>query len=302
MTKAKITAVVLTKNEEERLPKCLASLSWVDQILVIDDFSSDETIKVGIEFGAKVYQKRLVDFQSQRNYVLKKVKTPWVLFIDADEEVPNELRKEITSAIKKKEFAGFYFPRRNIIFGKWIEHSGWYPDYQLHLFKTDKGKYVGKVHETVEVKGKVGYLKSYLLHQNYQTISQYLEKLGHYTTLSAKSAIESGHEFKPQDLIKKPAEEFFKRFFAEEGYKDGLHGLALALLQAFSELILYLKVWETQGFKEIKEEKFLEKAEQELARVRKELRYWFLTSLISKESSFPKRVVLRIKRQLEAIL
>jgi len=302
MTKAKITAVVLTKNEEERLPKCLASLSWVDQILVIDDFSSDETIKVAKDFGAEVYQKRLVDFQSQRNYALKKVKTPWGLFIDADEEVPDELRKEIALAIKKKGLAGFYFPRRNIIFGKWIEHSGWYPDYQLHLFRTDKGKYVGKVHETVEVKGKTGYLKSHLLHQNYQTISQYLEKLGHYTTLSAKKVIESGHEFKPQDLIKKPAEEFFKRFFAEEGYEDGLHGLALALLQAFSELILYLKVWEKQGFKEVKKERFLEKVEKELVKIGKELRYWFLTSRIREESNFLKRAALKIKRRLGRIL
>lgn len=302
MTKAKITAVVLTKNEEERLPKCLASLSWVDQILVIDDFSSDETIKVAKDFGAKVYQKRLVDFQSQRNWALKKVKTPWVLFIDADEEVPDELRKEITSAVKKKEFAGFYFPRRNIIFGKWIKHSGWYPDYQLHLFKTDKGKYLGRVHEAVEVKGKVGYLKSHLLHQNYQTVSQYLEKLGHYTTLSAESMVDSGYKFKSQDLIKKPAEEFSKRFFAEEGYKDGLHGLALALLQSFSELILYLKVWEKQGFKEVKEKKFLEKVEKELVKVGKELRHWLLTSRISEESSLLKRVALKIKRRLGRIL
>lgn len=300
--KAEITTVVLTKNEEERLPKCLASLSWVDQILLIDDFSSDETIKIAKDFGAKVCQKRLEDFQSQRNWALKKVKTPWVLFIDADEEVTNDLRKEIASAIMKKEFAGFYFPRRNIIFGKWIKHSGWYPDYQLHLFKTDKGKYIGRVHERVKVKGKVGYLKSYLSHQNYQTISQYLEKLDQYTTLSAKSVIESENEFKFQDLIKKPFEEFFKRFFAEEGYKDGLHGLALALLQAFSELILYLKVWEKQGFKDVKEKNFLEIVEKELVKVGKELQHWLLTSRISEESNLLKRVALKIKRRLRRVL
>lgn len=296
MNKNEITAVVLTKNEEARLPQCLAALSWVDQILVIDDYSSDKTVEIAENLGAKVYQKKLKDFQSQRNYALKKVKTPWVLFIDADEEVPEKLKREIKSAIKKKEFAGFKFPRKNIIFDKWIKHSGWHPDYQLHLFRTDKGKYIGKVHEQAEVKGKVGRLKSHLLHQNYQTISQYLEKLEHYTTLAAQSAIESGYKFKPQDLISKPAEEFFRRFFAEKGYKDEFHGLVLALLQAFSELILYLKVWEKQGFKP-QELPFSDFVSQ-MKKLGQETTYWMATTLAKETKNPAKKFFLKLKRRL----
>jgi len=142
-----------------------------------------------------------------------------------------------------------------------------------------------------------------LIHYNYQTVSQYIKRLNDlYTENDVRVFLAEKKKISWHDAIRFPVKEFLATFFAREGYKDGVHGLVLSILQAFSAFVTFAKVWETQGFKEIKEEKFLEKAEQELARVRKELRYWFLTSLISKESSFPKRVVLRIKRRLEAIL
>lgn len=268
--KPDITAVVLTKNEEKNLPECLRRLSWVKEIIVVDDFSSDKSREIGQKFGAKVYKKRLVDFCSQRNWALEKVKTKWVLMIDSDERVTPEFRKEVERAIKKDEYDGFKFPRKNIIFGKWIKHTGWYPDWQLHLFKKDKGRYEGKVHEQVVVEGKVGELTTPLLHYNYHSISQYLGKMDRYTNLGAEILKEKGYKFQYQDLLIKPAEEFFRRFFAEEGWKDGIHGLALSLLQAFSEVVKYLKIWEYQKFEEQKIEKFNEKLEK----VINELRYW----------------------------
>lgn len=249
MTKANLTAVVLTKNEEKNLSQCLERLLWVKEILVIDDFSTDETLEIAKKFGAKIYRRRLDNFASQRNWALEKVKTEWVLMIDADERVTSEFRKEVEKAIKDGQYDGFRFPRKNIVFGKWIEHSGWYPDWQLHLFKKEKAKYKGKVHEQVVIEGKVGEMETALIHFNYQSISQYIQKMDRYTTLAAEILIENGYKFRYQDLITKPGEEFFRRFFAEEGWKDGIHGLALSLLQAFSELIVYLKVWEKEKFK-----------------------------------------------------
>ena len=251
MTNIGLSAVILAKNEEENLPGCLELVrKLADEIILIDDCSSDKTVEIAKKAKVEVFQRRLDDFSSQRNFALEKVKTPWVLFIDPDEEVSPELAQEIKKVIQNKKFDGFQIPRKNIIFGKWIKHSGWYPDWQLHLFKKEKGKYVGRVHEQVEIKGKVGELKNFLLHKNYQSISQYLEKLSRYTSLEKEFQIDSGYKFSWQDLIKKPLGEFLRRFFAEEGYKDGVHGLALSLLQAFSELVVYLKIWEKEGFKD----------------------------------------------------
>lgn len=268
MDKPELTAVILTKNEEKNLPRCLDSVAWADEIILVDDESTDKTVKIAKKAGVTVYERQLDDFCSQRNFALTKVKTPWVLFIDADEEVTPDLAEEIKQAVKSNDFDGYRFPRKNIIFGKWIEHSGWYPDGQLHLFKKNKGKYVEKVHEQVVTDGKVGELSKVLVHNNYQSIDQYLEKMFRYTTLEAENQLANGYEFVWPDLIKKPLSEFLRRFFAEEGFRDGVHGLALSLLQAFSELVVYLKIWEKEGFKpqetkEVFEE--LEKGTEEIS-------------------------------------
>jgi len=289
MKKVDVTAVVLAKNEEKNLPRCLKNLDWIKEVIVIDDYSSDNTKKIAEKFGAKVYQKRLVDFESQRNWALQKVKTSWVLMIDPDEEVTSEFRQEVERLIKEDKFDGFKFPRKNIIFGKWIRYTGWYPDWQLHLFKTKKGKYVGKVHEQVVLDGKIGVLSASLIHYNYHSISQYLQKLDRYTNLEAEEKVRGGYKFRYQDLLVKPAEEFFRRFFAEEGWKDGVHGLALSLLQAFSELVVYLKVWEKEGFKKEKIDNFsyiLEKIANDL--------FWWL----GKTSSLGNKIRLKIKRKI----
>jgi len=290
MEKVDITAVVLAKNEEKNLPRCLRNLSWVKEIIVIDDYSSDKTREIAKKFGARVYQKRLVDFKSQRNWALQKVKTPWVLMIDPDEEVTSEFRQEVEKVIKEDKFDGFKFPRKNIIFDKWIKHTGWHPDWQLHLFKTKKGRYVGKVHEQVVLDGKIGILNASLIHYNYHSISQYLQKLDRYTNLGAEEKVGGGYKFRYQDLIIKPAEEFFRRFFAEEGWKDGVHGLVLSLLQAFSELVVYLKIWEKQKFKALKIEGFDEAAEKIIS----DYYHWQATT----SKNLFKKVYYRIKRKI----
>lgn len=284
MEKTGITAVVLAKNEEKNLPQCLESIAWVEEIIVVDDESSDKTVSIAEKAGAKVYKRKLDDFASQRNFALSRVKTEWVLLVDPDETVSPKLKEEILQAVKIKGFDGFYFPRKNINFGQWIKHSGWYPDHQLHFFRAKKGKYVGKVHERVEVKGKVGYLKTPLIHNNYQSITQYLEKLIHYTELEAKKQIKDGYKFSWPDLIQKPLDEFLRRYFAEEGYKDGIHGLALGLLQSFSELIVYLRIWEKEGFPAGPTKNVFSQLEKAID----QLQYWLV-----KKSKSPIKKILR---------
>jgi glycosyltransferase involved in cell wall biosynthesis len=256
----------------------------VDEIIVIDDQSTDKSVSLAEKAGAKVYKRKLDDFASQRNFALAKVKTEWVLLVDPDETVPQELQKEILRAIKLKGFDGFYFPRKNMIFGQWIQHAGWSPDYQLHFFRTKKGKYLGKVHERVEVKGKVGYLKTPLIHENYQSITQYLEKLTHYTQLEAERQLKAGYQFSWSDLIQKPLDEFLRRYFAEKGYQDGVHGLALSLLQGFSELVVYLRIWEKEGFSSGSTKNVF----SQLEKASDQLQYWLV-----KESKNPVKKILR---------
>jgi glycosyltransferase involved in cell wall biosynthesis len=295
--KPQITAVILTHNEEENLPRCFKSLNFVDEIIVVDDNSNDRTVEIAQNFRAHVFTKKLTDFATQRNFALSKVETPWVLLVDADEVVTPELEKEIQEAVQKKEYNGFSFPRKNIIFGKWIRHSGWYPDYQLHLFRTKKGGYHKPVHEQVNVEGKVGKLKNPLLHHNYESVSQYLRKIDRYTDIEALSLFEGGYRFSLSGLFTKPLDEFLRRFFAEEGYKDGVHGLVLALLQAFSTVVTLVKVWGKENFKEIKTEDFLAQIEKEIKNQEKKLDYWLLTARMKQSPSFITKFILRLRRK-----
>lgn len=282
-----LTAVILAKNEEGGLPNCLKSISWVDEIILVDDYSVDKTAEIAKKVGARILKRKLDNFGSQRNFALSKVKTPWVLFIDPDEEVTPELAEEIRQAVQSGKFDGFRFPRKNIIFDKWIKHSGWYPDWQTHLFKTAKGRYIGKVHEQVEVKGRIGELKNHLIHHNYQSISQYLEKMFRYTSLEAENQISQGYRFLWSDLIRKPLSELLRRFFAEEGYKDGVHGLALSVLQAFSELVVYLKIWEAQGFIEEETPNVFE----EIRKATSEVNWW----IAAKTKNPLKKILQKLK-------
>jgi len=297
-----LTAVILTKNEEKKLPQCLKSLSFVDRIIVIDDGSTDGTVALAEKYGAQIWQRRLDDFSSQRNFALDQVKTEWVLFIDADEEVSLPLAQEISRAIEEKEFAGYRIARKNFIFGHFVKHSGWYPDYQLHLFKSKKGSYQEKVHEQVEVKGKIGQLKNDLIHHNYGTISDFLSQLQFdlYTGLEAQQLVTSGYRFDWSDLLKKPADEFLRRFFAEKGYQDGILGLILAIFQAFKEFVIYAKVWEIQGKQEIKNGNlyFLKNLESGIREKLKEISYWFLSSQIDEEKNPFKKRFLKLKRKI----
>jgi glycosyltransferase involved in cell wall biosynthesis len=286
----RLTAVVLTKNEEQKIKRCLQSLDWVDEILVIDDSSTDRTVELAKRMRAKVERHRLTTFSEQRNWALGRVKTEWVLFVDADEEVTPELAAEMKTAIKDARFVGYRFPRKNLIFGKWIEHTGWYPDYQLHLFRTKKGRYVRSVHEQVEIEGTVGDLHQSLLHYNYDSIDQYLSKLARYTELAAKSRLAAGEKFDWQQAISKPTGEFLRRYLAEEGFKDGIHGLALSLLQAFSELIVVLKFWDESGFPQGETQGVM----IEIQRSLREIEHW----LAVKSSSTVERWRLKLKERL----
>ncbi len=292
----KISVTVITWNEGKNIKRCLDSVKgWTDEIIVVDEESSDETVEIAKKLGAKIYfHKRDRFVEPARNFSFQKASGDWILILDADEEIPIALAKKLKALTQKKGINFFRIPRKNIIFGKWIKHRGWWPDYNIRFFRKGKVKWLEKIHSIPLTRGKGEDLpdkEAYaIIHYHYQSISQYLERLSRYSDIQSRELIKSGYQFKWRDLINKPTGEFLSRFFAREGYKDGLHGLALAALQAFSELVVYLNIWEKEGFKE----KEVGSLEREFKRANQELNYWFLEKKI-KESNIFKRILFKLR-------
>lgn len=230
----KIAAVVLTKNEARHIADCLATLDWADERVVFDSFSDDATVSIARASGARVIQHAFRGYASQRNAALEQVDADWIFFVDADERATPELGAEIREVVRRPE-VGWWVPRRNIIWGKHIRHTGWSPDYQMRLLKRGFARYdpAREVHEVGLLDGAEGYLRNPLTHYNYDTVRQFVQKQGRYTEYEARILLESGVVPRARGLIGQPLREFYRRFVALQGYKDGPHGLLLSALMAY---------------------------------------------------------------------
>lgn len=300
----KLSVVISAYNEEQKITDCLESIKWIDEIIFVDNTSQDTTVELAKKYTRKIFtQPNNLMLNTNKNYGFAKATGDWILNLDADERVTPELKKEIESKIKdqKSEISGFWIPRKNIIFGKWIKSDMWWPDYQLRLFKKDTGKFPEKhVHEYIEISGKTDKLNETLLHYNYSSISQFIYKMDKiYTEDEVKRIIASQKQLNWIDAIRLPFDDFLKTFFAKKGYVDGLHGLILSILQAFSKELVFIKVWEKQGFKEENSKSFLQDIIGEYKKANSELKYWFFTSLIRKTKNPLKQAIYRLLRKYE---
>lgn len=252
----KISLVVNTFNEAENLKNCLESVKgFADEIIIVDMYSTDGTIEIAKKFNAKIFKHKFSNFvEPARNFALSKATGDWILLLDPDEELQPTLAEKLKQICLLGETDYVDLPRKNIIFNKWIKHSRWWPDRLTRFFKKGSVEIPAKIHSPYLKTGKSLVLEdkeeNAIIHHNYQSIGQFIERLNRYTNVQSGELLKDGYDFNWKDLLTKPANEFFSRFFAAEGYKDGLHGLALALLQSFSELTVYLKVWEKKGFKQ----------------------------------------------------
>lgn len=241
-----ITAVVLTRNEARHITACLASLTWAGECLVVDAKSRDATVDLARAAGARVLSHPFRDFADQRNVAISAVTTPWVLFVDADERVSPDLAAEICRTVAGPEaVAGYWIPRRNYILGRWMEHTGWSPDYQLRLFRRDRARYDPErvVHETVLLDGPARRLREPLIHWNYETWRQFFAKQFQYSCLEARRLRQAGTRPRLKNLLGQPVREFHRRYILCQGYRDGVHGLVLSVLLAWFTLITYLRLW-----------------------------------------------------------
>ncbi len=298
----KLTVVISAHNEKKNIEDCLKSVKELaDEIILIDSASTDDTARIASDFGAKVIaQENNPMLNINKNFGFEKATNDWILSLDADERVTSELAAEITSTINNHESRPAYkIPRKNIIFGKWIEHTGWYPDYQTRLFRKGKAKFAARHnHEQIKVDGEVGTLDSGLLHDHYKTLDEFLRKTFFYTQNEADEKIASGYKFKIEDLASLPFQEFLSRYFARAGYKDGAHGLALSLLMSFYHLVIVLRVWEKEKFQDNHTDtrKILKKVS---SRMDHDIKNWDF-EIESTSMSQPKKIVAKIKKKLKS--
>ncbi len=245
---AKITAIIIAKNEEATLEYCIKTLSWVDKILVIDNGSEDKTSKIAEDLGATVIHFAHSAFDRLRNEAMLHVNTEWLFYIDADERVTPTLAKEILVHIETGGSQVMAMKRKNICYGKEFKHGGWQEDEVTRVFHQDVlKKWQGKVHESPEYEGKKFLLHSPLIHLTHRNTIQGLTKTISWTPIEAELLYKSNL---PRvtffTILRKGLMEFIRRGILQKGYKDGMPGIIEALVQAVNKILIYIQVWEFQ--------------------------------------------------------
>lgn len=252
MDRLKVTAYVITYNEEKKIKDCLESIKWADEIVVLDSFSTDRTVEICKEYADKVVQEKFEGFGKLRNTALAHTSNDWIFSLDSDERATEEIKNEILGLLAegpKKD--AYYVPRKTHFMGKWIRHCGWYPDYrQPQFFNKKKMKYTEQlVHETYELDGEIGYMKEHVLQFPFIDLDQYFEKMDRYSSLRAREMAKEGKKFSILNVIFNPIAMFVRMYIQKLGILDGRHGFILSLLYAYYTTLKYIKLWEKQESK-----------------------------------------------------
>lgn len=247
MQRRKLSVYVLTYNEEAKIRDCLESVTWADDIVILDSFSTDRTLPICENYTGKIFQQEFVGFGKLRNIAIEHCMYDWVLSLDADERVTPELREEILKKLADAPDADAYFiPRKSYFLEYWVRHCGWYPDYrQPQLFHKRKMKYREQlVHEGFDVTGKVGHLREHVIQYPFLNLDQFLKKMDRYSSLRAEEMVKQGASFHISQVLTHPAAMFWRMYFQKLGFLDGKVGLILSLLYAYYTMLKYTKLWE----------------------------------------------------------
>lgn len=245
-----LSTITLALNEERNIVACLESVAWADErLVVLDPRSTDRTAELARAQGARVVEREFVNFSDQHQAALALASHDWVFSIDADERMTPALAEEVRRVIRQPTPVGWWVPRHNIIFGRRIRYTGWYPDYQLRLMQRSRARYDPdrQVHELVFLDGEEGYLEQALVHYNYRTVGEFLQKTGRYTALEAEILRQAGVQPRGRSLVGQPVREFWRRYVTLQGYRDGGHGLLLSLLMAYYRGQTYWRLRRSAG-------------------------------------------------------
>ena len=241
-----VTATVITFNEAANIEAALASLSWADEIIVVDSESTDRTAEIARRFTDKVIVRPWPGYIAQKNFAAEQASHDWIFSLDADERVTPELAAEIkTTLARRPSAAGYRLPRVTFHLGRWMRSTDWYPDYQLRLYDRRRARWAGKyVHESVKADGPVEYLRSELQHYAYRDRAHHLETMDRYTTLAAKQMFEEGRRAGLFHVIVHPPAAFFRNYVLRGGFRDGKAGLIVSAMNARYVGLKFAKLWE----------------------------------------------------------
>ena len=248
MSNTKISAAIITYNEEANIRRCLESVLWADEIIIVDSFSTDATVEVAREYTDRVIQRDWPGYIEQKNFAVGQAANEWVFAIDADEEVSPALQRSIRELRAKGLMAdGYRLARRVHYLGKWINHSGWYPDYKVRLFNRDKGHWGGvNPHDEVILSGAVATLSGDLYHYSYKNIAAHIQQINKFTSIAAHELYSQGRRSSLLSVLGNPAVKFFKVYFLKRGFLEGLTGFFIAVTGSYYVFLKYMKLYELE--------------------------------------------------------
>ena len=244
--KTRLSAAVITRDEEDRLPDCLKSLSFADEIIVVDSGSRDRTVQIAKKFGCRVFTEDWKGYGPQKNSALEKCENEWVLLLDADERLTPEAAELVAEMLKAPMAAAYTFKRKNFLHGRWLRHSGYWPDRQIRLVNRKKGSFRSAIHEKWVTDGPVADLDACIEHYAFSGYSDMLATLDKYSTVIAKELYTSGRRANVFSPIIHGAGMFIKIFIIERGFLDGMDGLVTATTKAGGSFFKYAKLLELQ--------------------------------------------------------
>ena len=249
--KPKISAIVVCYNEEDNIEQCLKSLSWAEEIIVVDSFSTDRTVELCKKYTKRLYQREWPGFIQQKSYAVSLAQYEWVFSLDFDEVVTEKLRDEILTKLStdKDEVNGYYVKRHSFYLGRWINHGGWYPDYKLRLFKKSEVVCGGEnPHDKYFVNGKTARFGGEIEHYTYRNISDQLSTIDRFSEISADGLYRKGSRFALVKMFFKPPVKLFETYVYKLGFLDGLAGLIISVLTSYYIFVKYAKLWEKGKF------------------------------------------------------
>lgn len=243
--KLPISAVIITRNEESRLAACLASVSFADEIVVVDSGSSDRTLEIALQYGARIFRQEWLGFGRQKQYAVTCASHDWVLCLDADERVSDALRASIESAMENPAYGAYRFARCNRFMGRWLKRGEGYPDWSLRLFHRAHSRWSeDDIHEKVLADTSVGTLRGDLMHESEESLAAYLDKQNRYTTLQAQTLQREGRRAGIGQLLVSPLLRFVKFYLVRRGFLDGVPGLVHIAIGCFNSFAKYAKLME----------------------------------------------------------
>lgn len=244
----KVSVFVMTFNNIDKIKDCLESVTWADEIVVMDSFSTDGTVELCRQYTDKIVQEKFIGFGALRNKAVAACANDWILSIDSDERCTDELTHEVRALLAGDPSCdAYHVPRKTYFLDTWVRHCGWYPDYrQPQFFNRRKMRYKEQlVHEGYELDGRLGYLKGHAIQYPFLNLEQFLQKMDRYSSLRAAEMFKDGKKFSVINILVNPPAMFFRMYIAKRGFLDGTVGLLLSLLYGYYyTMIKYVKLWE----------------------------------------------------------